>query len=356
MTANFAENQRVAILDWLSSGKTITPLEAENAPEIRSIRLAARIKELRKQGYPIVTEMIQVPSGKRVAQYHLLEKPQEATEGEPTTEDTCHIPEKMLTARNWVSRGGDNGKRPYGKSNDPTTWKSYQEAVAERNGAISYAIEEGQGICCIDLDGCISPDNVVHPKAQEILDRCQSYTEVSMSGKGLHIFGEITMSRGNRHPAGSPVEAYFGLKFIAFSGNVFQGRCELENIDEGIEWLYNTYFPRAEEGAYKKASDHYQQRRDQIEASRISDRDLYNKIAMSKQGPKFLRLWRGDTAGYETHSDADFALFGILRWWTGGDVQRMANLFRASGLFRPEKGGDYPERSARESVRRNGGR
>lgn len=47
----------------------ITSLEALN--ELRIMRLASRVDELRQGGYDIRTEMIRVPSGKRVACYTL---------------------------------------------------------------------------------------------------------------------------------------------------------------------------------------------------------------------------------------------------------------------------------------------
>lgn len=81
MTAKGTKAQRAAILAWLSAGKTITPLEAQAVPEINSIRLVARIEELRKQGHLIVTEMVELPSGKRVGQYRLLQIPQKGPNG-----------------------------------------------------------------------------------------------------------------------------------------------------------------------------------------------------------------------------------------------------------------------------------
>lgn len=49
----------------------ITPLEALNM--VGSFRLAARIKDLRDQGFDIETVLETTPSGKRVARYRLHE-------------------------------------------------------------------------------------------------------------------------------------------------------------------------------------------------------------------------------------------------------------------------------------------
>lgn len=100
MTAKGTKAQRAAILAWLSAGKTITPLEAQAVPEINSIRLAARIEELRKQGHLIVTEMVELPSGKRVGQCRLLQIPQKGPNGYlPFYPDG--IPEELKALSQW---------------------------------------------------------------------------------------------------------------------------------------------------------------------------------------------------------------------------------------------------------------
>lgn len=49
----------------------ITALEA--LQEVGSLRLAARISDLRAMGYRITSDMITLPNGKRVANYQLVE-------------------------------------------------------------------------------------------------------------------------------------------------------------------------------------------------------------------------------------------------------------------------------------------
>lgn len=60
--------QNELILDALRRGP-LTPLEA--LERIGTMRLAARIDELRQQGHAIVTEKIKTPTGKHVAQYRM---------------------------------------------------------------------------------------------------------------------------------------------------------------------------------------------------------------------------------------------------------------------------------------------
>lgn len=62
-------SQRLKILAYLKRGHVLTPIEALH--KFGSLRLAARICELRESGYDIGTERITVRNGKRVACYFM---------------------------------------------------------------------------------------------------------------------------------------------------------------------------------------------------------------------------------------------------------------------------------------------
>jgi hypothetical protein len=62
-------NQTQAILAHLETGASLTPLEALD--RFGCFRLGARCWELKMAGWPIVTEMVKLASGKRVASYRL---------------------------------------------------------------------------------------------------------------------------------------------------------------------------------------------------------------------------------------------------------------------------------------------
>lgn len=63
------------ILDYLKSGRSITPLEALNLFGV--FRLSGRILELREAGYPIETEIIH-ENGKHFASYFLKQQTPDA--------------------------------------------------------------------------------------------------------------------------------------------------------------------------------------------------------------------------------------------------------------------------------------
>lgn len=64
------KSQESAILEWLERGNSLTPIAALDL--FKCFRLGARIHGLKKQGYNIESELVQVPSGKRVARYRLV--------------------------------------------------------------------------------------------------------------------------------------------------------------------------------------------------------------------------------------------------------------------------------------------
>jgi len=61
--------QTEAILAWLKDGKSITALDALSI--FQCFRLAARIADIRAQGFTVHTEMVQTRTGKTVASYSL---------------------------------------------------------------------------------------------------------------------------------------------------------------------------------------------------------------------------------------------------------------------------------------------
>ena len=69
----------------------------------------------------------------------------------------------------------------------------------------------------------------------------------------------------------------------------------------------------------------------------LADEELLARMGEANNGQRFERLWRGEWRGeYPSQSEADLALCSILAFWTGRDAERMDQLFRRSGLFRPK--------------------
>jgi hypothetical protein len=63
------DSQNALIKGWLLNGYSLTQLEA--LTQFGCFRLAARIADLRDKGLNVVTDMVTLENGKRVARYFL---------------------------------------------------------------------------------------------------------------------------------------------------------------------------------------------------------------------------------------------------------------------------------------------
>ncbi len=64
-----SRSQTDRILDYLLTGKSITPLEALDL--FKCFRLGARIADIKARGYIVYSEFVTTPSQKKVKRYHL---------------------------------------------------------------------------------------------------------------------------------------------------------------------------------------------------------------------------------------------------------------------------------------------
>lgn len=120
--------------------------------------------------------------------------------------------------------GGNITKVPYknkhtkAKVNDPKTWISSDEAEKyEEHGmdGIGFVLTESDPFIVIDLDKCIEDDKI-NEFAQSVIDYFKSYTEISPSGKGLHIVIKGEMKKAIVRKG---LEVYSKGRYICFTGN-----------------------------------------------------------------------------------------------------------------------------------------
>lgn len=90
------------------------------------------------------------------------------------------------------------GKRAEIPTN-PATWGTQEEATRRWKriakgedggiGIVLGSLKDGTTLLGIDLDGCFDPKSErIEPWAKEVLDRFNTYAEVSPSGKGIKLF------------------------------------------------------------------------------------------------------------------------------------------------------------------------
>jgi predicted P-loop ATPase len=259
----------------------------------------------------------------------------------------CVIPpQPLLVAPQWigyrleVGKKGKPTKKPYNPMTgqlanvvEPSTWGTYDTAVqAIRQfglSGIGFIFSDQDSFCGIDLDDCRNPETgEIEEWAKSIIARLQSYTEVSPSGTGIHIFVTGNLPPGARCKT-KKIEIYSRHRFFTWTGWHLEGTSlTIEARETELAELHRELFPPKRSKAAKGGI---------VRSARIDgdDDDLLNRIRKSRQGNKFQRLWDGDTSEYQgDHSDADLALCSILAFWTAGDVTRIDRLFRRSRLMR----------------------
>lgn len=144
------------------------------------------------------------------------------------------VPEELKSYPQWVAyravpkAAGKVDKIPVdpktgrnAKADKPETWGTFDEAcqAVSKYGlaGIGFEFSKSDPFVGIDLDGCRDAETkAIEPWAQRWIDHFKSYTEVSPSGKGVHIIikGQLPAG-GNRKGA---IEVYDSGRFFTVTG------------------------------------------------------------------------------------------------------------------------------------------
>ena len=262
---------------------------------------------------------------------------------------TATIPEELKALPQWVrwryeERDGKTTKVPYSansnmraSSTDGNTWTSFGEALAaSREGdwnGVGFVFTAEDDFAGVDLDNCRNPvTGEIDPKAREIIDALNSYTEVSPAGTGLHVIcrGSLPPSgRVKRNTGWGGLEMYDSGRYFTVTGDHLEGTpLTIEERGEQLTALHERYFGKAEERfTHIVVAD---------KLSNLNDAEILERARAYKNGAKFTALMGGDWTGYPSQSEADAALCALLAFWTGRDAARVDRLFRQSGLYRPK--------------------
>lgn len=251
---------------------------------------------------------------------------------------THNIPAELLAWDHWVGWyrkqiGSKYTKVPSrldgggpASSDDPETWSAF----ASTNGKerIGYMFSEEDPFCGIDIDDCVDPETgEMSELARRLVDSFGSYTEISPSGTGIHIFIKGRVSGERRKHTGKGIEMYHTGRFFTVSGDHVEGTpTSIEEGQETLDKLYSWLFP---EGERLKSS-----LKEITPSLDLSDEDILSKAFRARNGSEFLKLWNGDISRYPSRSEADLALVSYLSFWAGPDEGRIEKLFGESALNR----------------------
>lgn len=215
------------------------------------------------------------------------------------------------------------------KVTDRSTWGSFAEAQACGYPLVGFVLSKEDPYCIIDLDdpaadvskGETLEDYELRAKRHaNILEMVPSYSELSQSGKGIHIICRGALPHGVRR---DKVEIYSDSRYMICTGNVYR---PLPIID--CQEIVTAMFHKM--NAAQPSADLVQ-----IDGT-LTDDALYHMASTAANADKFNELWAGNWRGrpeWQSQSEADFALLSMLAFYSKDNAQ-VRRLFRWSGMVR----------------------
>lgn len=171
------------------------------------------------------------------------------------------FPKELTERRQWIcwrlepaAKRGKPTKVPYNPHNgrkasstNVQTWGTLEEAEEAcqqylYNG-VGFVFTADDGLVGVDIDHCRDAQSGdLNEVAAAILARAQTYTEISPSGAGLHLFFHGTMPEAGNKNTKNGVEMYGHSRYFTMTGNVLPG-CP-DTITDGsdiLPWIHAAY-------------------------------------------------------------------------------------------------------------------
>ncbi|QLG29823.1 hypothetical protein HUG10_19620 (plasmid) [Halorarum halophilum] len=268
------------------------------------------------------------------------------------------VPREFVDVDQWIcwreeERDGKPTKIPitpgtgvFASSTDPETWTNFETALeyirSDEADGLGFVFSENDPFVGIDLDDCRDPEtSSIDDDARDIVNRLDSYTEISPSGTGFHVLVEGELPEGgNRHGS---VEMYESARFFTMTGDRVDVKPQsVEERQDALVEVHREYVQEPSMGGREMSEETTHSvdtgaaglPEESVTEVKFSDEELLEKARNASNGEKFDRLWRGGTSGYPSQSEADMALCCLLAFWTGGDAMWVDQLFRKSDLYR----------------------
>ena len=285
-----------------------------------------------------------------------------------------NIPDNLKKEKRWclykiISREGKNTKLPImpnskpAKSNDKTTWNSYEDCIAalNRNIGDGLGFMLGDGYIGIDIDK-VSDDIFVysmdyHARSMtaDFLRGISTYAELSPSKTGLHFIGKGKVpGERKRH---KNLEIYDEGRFFTVTGNVIKDkdRSHIKPIEQELLPLYQKYMPavgnqiehketRNEQGKRSTRENPFKQRYGKSSNDVLEL--LFEKGYFHYTREDIRRIYYGNYESYfNSRSEADFFMLQRLLYYTA-DVEQAISFMENSGLkrekwYKKRAGTDY---------------
>lgn len=241
----------------------------------------------------------------------------------PLPDNLRSIPQWLVSGEDKVPRSPKTGGR-HADVRDVSLYTSYEEAVAyatEHGMDVGFALTPEDPFVVIDLDAPETEEQ--QERHQKIFEAFNTYSELSRSGAGVHIWCRGNLPRGVRR---DKVEVYPHSRYIICTGKSLRD-VEVQDCQSLLDTLFaeigrngtNGHAPLVEKDAL------------------LSDREVYDMAVNASNAQKFHQLATGDwERDYPSQSEADYALMNILAFYSRSNEQ-CKRLFRYSALGRRDK-------------------
>lgn len=270
---------------------------------------------------------------------------------------------------------GKQTKIPYSttgrkaSSTDESTWSTYEEAK-EASMNIGIVFTPKKDLLGIDIDHCLNKltRNIEHDEREKIASlilEADTYTEVSPSGEGLHLYlkidGELTLTSNKR----APFEAYTAGRYFTVTENSYGEPRPVRTVTpaEALDLLSIIGYPwnkvsalsdESEKGGVAGNSGDGGDNSGKNDSGDLSDEQVLEKMFGSKHGGEIKSLYNGDTSAHKNDkSTADMALCSHLAFWTGKDAGQIERIWTGSPLGNREKTQereDYRKRTVANAI------
>ncbi|WP_202911855.1 phage NrS-1 polymerase family protein [Natrialba swarupiae] len=287
--------------------------------------------------------------------------------------DVEAVPDTLAERPQWIcwrteDRDGKATKVPvdpetgsFASTMDDRTWTTLEQALEYMaTGAatgVGFVFTATDPLVGVDLDDCRDPETgePLEP-APSIIERLDSFTEVSPSGTGYHVILEGDLPDGrNRHGS---IEMYDRARFFTVTADHVDGTpTSINERQEALEAVHEEFVASQVSDGADGVDSNLSDTEACDQSLKLEDEELLENARSASNGEKFARLWCGSTAGYESQSEADMALCCLLVFWTGGNAARVDHLFRQSGLMRDKwddvhysDGSTYGEKTVERAI------
>jgi len=261
------------------------------------------------------------------------------------------IPLELRNRRQWINwkieyRNGKPVKiptAPYASGHngavsvtDPNNLASFDIALnsaRERKIGLGFVFYKGDGLSGIDLDKCRNLETEkITEDAEEVLKQLDSYSEISPSGKGIHVIVKGTVKDSLKTKT---IEVYGQDRFFTFTGQHLEDTpLEIRDAQAVLDKLLEKHKPQ------QKWKTSQPQRGGYVNRYGWSLEDI------RKRDTKLNELLTSTNPSYPSASEADMATLAKLLFWEFNEadaVSVLRNYRRREKLSRD----DYIEKTLR---------